>query len=348
MCASSASNASSHRHRHEEGDLVTDPAAAPPARDRTTVPVFTHCGVLAGTRSAEDVHDPPATVHARNAEGRYWKDFSTQVQNVFSENASDEARVIQEVSWNIQGVDALSAAERQQNFFKSVDQFHADPEDLLPTGAKRTDPIDLKKATAIKKMPPSYAASDAVVMESAYFLIKEGMLNNPDTGTVNVKQARAFLWNAAWLQEYMSSRWREEGLLQGQGQDRKFQQFALAIIGPGGTGKTAVLKVTEALTVFFAGPDTVRKLAPSDAAARLFGSDTLHSLCELPFGKSRLTSKQGRLTKDTLRRHWKKWETAVAAYMDEVSMISSDQFLQCDVRMRQAKMRSESPLGGLA
>ena len=34
--------------------------------------------------------------------------------------------------------------------------------------------------------------------------------------------------------------------------------------------------------------------------------------------------------------------------MDEVSMISSDQFLQCDVRLRQAKMLSSCPFGGLA
>ena len=72
-------------------------------------------------------------------------------------------------------------------------------------------------------------------------------------------------------------------------------EFRLAVMGPGGTGKTSVLKLTEALIVFFLGPDTVHKLAPSNAAARLLGGDTLHSLCKLPFGKCRLTSKKGRL-----------------------------------------------------
>ena len=57
---------------------------------------------------------------------------------------------------------------------------------------------------------------------------------------------------------------------------QQFDNFCLAIMGPGGTGKTAVLKVSEPLTVFFVGPDTVRKLAPSNAAARLLGGDTLH------------------------------------------------------------------------
>ena len=112
-----------------------------------------------------------------------------------------------------------------------------------------------------------------------------------------------------------------------------FDDFALPIIGPGGTGKTAVLKVTEALTVFFAGA-TVQKLAPSNAAARLLGGDTIHSLCKLPFGtKTRLNSKRGRLTKNTLQDHRRKWMSSIAAYIDEISMIPADQFLQCDVRM---------------
>ena len=34
--------------------------------------------------------------------------------------------------------------------------------------------------------------------------------------------------------------------------------------------------------------------------------------------------------------------------MDEISMVSADQFLQCDVRFRQAKMQTESRFGRLA
>ena len=133
--------------------------------------------------------------------------------------------------------------------------------------------------------------SDTIVLEAAFFLIAEGLLNIPDLGVVNVKQARAFLWNAVWLQEHMSSHWRSEGVLHGPAPTpRRFEQFCLAIMGPGGTGKTAILKMTEALTIFFAGKGTVRKRAPSNAAARLLGGDTLHALCKLPFGNARLTS----------------------------------------------------------
>ena len=166
---------------------------------------------------------------------------------------------------------------------------------------------------------------------------------------INVKQARAFLWNAAWLQEHMSAKWREEdesGLHDDRAQ--QFEHFQLAIIGAGGTGKTAVLQISEALTIYFAGPDTVRKLAPSNAAARLLGGDTLHSLCKLPFGNARLTTKKGRLNTDTLQRMRQKWKTAIAAYLDEVSMVATNQYLQMDVRMRQAKMKSAEKSGGIA
>ncbi len=119
---------------------------------------------------------------------------------------------------------------------------------------------------------------------------------------MNVKQARAFLWNAAWLQQHMIEVWITEDALPADAAtplSLKFEQYCLAIMGPGGTGKTAVLKLPEALTIHFAGADTVRKLAPSNAAARLLGGDTLHALCKLPFGKANLRSKKGRLNSDS-------------------------------------------------
>ena len=119
-------------------------------------------------------------------------------------------------------------------------------------------------------------------------------------------------------------------------------------MGPGGTGKTAVLKTISALIDFFAGAASVHKLAPSNAAARLLGGDTLHALCKLPFGKSQLNSKKGRLAKTTLRRHQQKWKNVVAAFLDEISMVPGSQLLHCDVRMRQATMRPNARFGGLA
>ena len=88
-------------------------------------------------------------------------------------------------------------------------------------------------------------------MEAVVTLLKSGLLNIPDNGIVNVKQARALLWNAAWLQEYMNEKWHEDGsLVRELGTSPKLKNFALALIGPGGTGKTTVLKVEEALTLY--------------------------------------------------------------------------------------------------
>ena len=184
-------------------------------------------------------------------------------------------------------------------------------------------------AMAVAQLPRQCKRIRTVVMEAAFALSQQGLLNIPDVGVINVKQARAFLWNAAWLQEYMCSKWREYATLiddDSEGAPR-LQHFALAIVGPGGTGKTAVLKITEALTTFFLGPDVVRKLAPSNAAARLLQGDTLHSLCKLPFGKACLTSKRGRLNKDALIRRRRTSPNVGAAYI-EVSMTASDQCWQ--------------------
>ena len=86
-------------------------------------------------------------------------------------------------------------------------------------------------------------------MEVAFSLLERGLLNIPDVGTINVKQARAFLWNAAWLQEYLVGEWREETVISAlKDRPRQFTDFALLVIGPGGI---AVLKMVEALIVFF-------------------------------------------------------------------------------------------------
>ena len=137
-------------------------------------------------------------------------------------------------------------------------------------------------------------------------MLKEKLLNIPDVDLINVKQARAFLWNAAWLQEHMNGQWNLD-VSEAQRAETKsfFDQYVLAIVGAGGTGKTAILKVTEALITFFAGPETVRKLAPSNAAARLLGGDTIRALCKLPFGNARLTSKAGKLASKKLQQHRK-------------------------------------------
>ena len=338
--------------RHgDEGDLDN----LPPKRAGKTVPLAVHCGELPSGSRLEDFHDPPAKVHRRNAEGIYWKHFVDSVGKLSFTAEMAEVNVATVGGWDIPSDDATHALEKQKQFFKSVDSFRAEPTSRREAPKPHRDPYQQRIARSVASLQeavgPNICPSETVVMEAAFHLIQAGLLDVPDIRKVNVKQTRAFLWNAAWLQEYMLTRWRESGEFvaeAGKHPHMSADDFHLAIVGPGGTGKTAVLKLTEALIVFFLGPDTVQKLAPSNAAARLLGGDTLHSLCKLPFGDARLTSKKGRLSKEVLRGLRQKWNTTVAAFLDEISMVPADAFLQMDVRLRQAKMRADKTFGNLA
>ena len=338
--------------RGEDQGTSHEPTLPTPRKLGVASPLATHCGELPAGSQLDDFHTPPLKLHPRNQEGVYWRGFAVHAREAFPASTDlHDVHGTTDESWNINTADALEAVERQNLFFKSVDEFNIEPGSIFKEVRSSKDDFDQKLDAAMKKWPQSYARSDTVVMEAAFFLLREKLLNIPDVGTINVKQARAFLWNAAWLQEYMTAQWRHERELQCEkaaNKRPKFDNFCLAIMGPGGTGKTAILKVTEALTVFFAGPDTVRKLAPSNAAARLLGGDTIHALCKLPWGKATLTSKKGRLTNEKLQTHRQKWRSAIAAYIDEISMVTADQLCQCDVRLRQATMKCDSQFGNLA
>ena len=231
-----------------------------------TQPLAVHCGLLPPGCVLSDYHKPPSKINVRNAEGRYWQGFASQLQSSFpTSDASLDALAVDD-SWHLSAAGATEAAQRQTLFFKAVDRYRCDPTLYAPvTTAPKEGTFAVRLDSSMAKLSQQYIQSDTVVMEAAFFLLREGLLNVPDTGRINVKQARALLWNAAWLQEHMGQVWREEGSLTGSRASVAkvdFSEFCLAIIGPAGTGKTAVLKITEALTLFFAGPETVTKLAP--------------------------------------------------------------------------------------
>ena len=142
--------------------------------------------------------------------------------------------------------------------------------------------------------------SDTVDMEAAFSLFQHSHFIIPDVGSDNVNQLRAFLRNSAWLQEYMHAVWNGEfPQSMDAGKQQEFADFFLVIVWPCCTGKTAVFKIMERLVLYSAPPDIVRKFSPSTAAARLFGADTLPSLCNLLVGGALLTSKKGRMINST-------------------------------------------------
>ena len=140
---------------------------------------------------------PPANPHARNQEGIYWRGFETRFSEVYDkaeEVTPERARV---VVWNISSENASEAAVRQKLFFKALDQYDKDLQNTCPKESIKKDvnPYDATLQTAISKLSHTYVRSTTVVMEAAFFLLQAGVLNIPDTGKINVKQARAFLWN---------------------------------------------------------------------------------------------------------------------------------------------------------
>ena len=145
-------------------------------------------------------------------------------------------------------------------------------------------------------------ATHTVVMEAAFYLLDKGLLDIPHVGGINVKQARALLHMAAWLQCHMSAHWQDEGLL-GDTPHASTQPYAhellFALLGPAGSGKTTVLQLQEALLDHFGGPESVRKCAISNTAARLLGGDTMHALCKLP--PHSLQGRRGKLSADVLK-----------------------------------------------
>ena len=90
----------------------------------TSNPASLFCGVMLEGKSLDSFHRPPSKIHSRSAEGKYWQDFSSQVNQSFSksEDGSDIAYANLQ-SWGIGSADAISAAVRQADFFKVVDRF---------------------------------------------------------------------------------------------------------------------------------------------------------------------------------------------------------------------------------
>ena len=108
----------------------------------------------------------------------------------------------------------------------------------------------------------------------------------------------------------------------------------MALLGQGGTGKSTVLLLIEALIEYYAGPETVRKCAISNTAARLIGGDTLHAVCKLP--REDLQSRAGKLSLAVLSKLRQKWKNSWAFFIDEISMVAPEQLIQSDLRTRDA------------
>ena len=119
----------------------------------------------------------------------------------------------------------------------------------------------------------------------------------------------------------------------------------MALLGAGGTGKTTVLGVVEALCEHFFHRDVVAKSAITNTAARILGGNTMHALYKLPL--TSLQSKRGRLSDAIRKNMMKSWKKFEASFIDEISFVAPSQFYQANVRAQDAKDRPFILMGGL-
>ena len=157
------------------------------------------------------------------------------------------------------------------------------------------------------------------------------------TYNLNIKQARAVLHWAVWLQSYKTWQWERDGELQPQGDSKSPRPAPLnhVLIGGAGSGKTTTLLVIDALLEFFLGPDAMSKSAPTNTASRLLrGGDTTHARYKLPRGGC-LNSKGGILSQQVFRSLQKKRTTYVTQAIDEVGMLQPALLHQINMRTRQ-------------
>jgi hypothetical protein len=227
--------------------------------------------------------------------------------------------------------EVVQASFKEQSlFFKDLDRATVTPHDVAMAERFEDDlGQKLEKATATGWMTPMLSdfnaattshPSETIVMEAAFYLIASTLLRIPGTKYVNVKQAIALLQYARWIQCCKTKEWQDQGqLLPATDQTSLAFQLRLVLIGAAGTGKSTVLRMVEALADKFFGPMSMRKGAPSNAAARLIGGDTIHALLTLPlFGD--LYGKQGHLTDPVKRTLRRKWKNARPTYLGELRM----------------------------
>ena len=197
--------------------------------------------------------------------------------------------------------------------------------------------------------PTKRQPSHTVVLEAAAYLLGKGLLTIKQLQQTNVKQGRALLIWASWLQYQKSCDWVAEGKISRDGMlhtPTLLRQLEMILMGAAGSGKTTTVMVQEALLDFFCGDGSMKKSAPTITAARLLGGNTVHALYKLPLGT--LHGKRGKLSDAVLKPFRKKWASTRAHVIDEMSMLLPNNFYQLEVRSRTAMRDATKRFGGLA
>ena len=248
---------------------------------------------------------------------------------------------------------AADLRKQQVEFFKKLDNFTLD-DMMLQSSAPSAQ--EVKEGpwlrlfrTSVQNLRRELQAAPkghTVVLGAAAYLLRCGLLNVKGTKYINIKQGRALLHWAWWLQRDMSQKWVADGLLPPAPWTVAATPLFHVLIGGAGTGKTTTQHVINALIECFHGADSVKKSAPTNTAARLGGGDTTHAVYKLPRGT--LLGRRGKLSPHVLAALRKCWRPIRAQSIDEISFLPPQSLFQIDFRSRQAKQVNEAPFGGLA
>ena len=127
-------------------------------------------------------------MHAKNAEGRYWQDFASQMHRSLSSQEEQEVSLAQPPDCQIDSADAVAAAGRQEKYFQSMDGDKYEGAAGMSEKPKATN-FDKTLHRALQTLPERTPQTPTIVMQAAFTLLLEGLLNIPDVNTINVKQA---------------------------------------------------------------------------------------------------------------------------------------------------------------
>ena len=250
---------------------------------------------------------------------------------------------------------ASDMAEQQRKLFKKLDDYRF--EASLLSASTHAQKVSYEKNDLwylsytscfgdLRQAFPASTISHTVVYEAFVFLVKQGLFNVKDTQHVNIKQARAVLHFAHWLQQRLSQLWIGQDLLSPPAWPLSSEALLHALIGGPGTAKTTTTKIINGFLEHFLGPECMPQSAPTNTAARLIGGNTVDARYKLPRGS--LLSVKGHLSDRVLKAFRGKWKVAQAQNIDEISMLAPNKFYQIDHRARLATMKFEETMGGLA
>ncbi len=169
---------------------------------------------------------------------------------------------------------------------------------------------------------------------------------------LNTKQCYAFIIAAKCFKEFLKRKLADNSSVANQN-----HALHMFMTGPGGTGKTHVVKALKELMNSYGFAHHIRFLVPTGTAAALIDGQTVHSALGIPIHMTSTEKQELRNTlgadlsmqvsikhREELQQEWKDVEFVL---IDEVSMVSEELLCDIDIVLQDVKSRSDEWFGGV-